>query len=135
VREVFHAAEGFAEVLVGEQRNRYALNHPRSGELILVSTPNSWQAYYWWRDDAQAPPFARTVDIHQKPGYDPVELHWDRATRSTPLDASLVRGSHGAPAVADDQRGLLLSSGCGVIGTSAVSDTDVAGMVLRQFGL
>ena len=74
----------------------------------LISTPNSWQAYYWWIDDARAPKFARTVDIHRKPGYDPVELHFDIATKSIPLDATLVKGSHGAPARDASQRGVLL---------------------------
>ncbi len=63
-----------AEVLVGEQRARYSMDHERSGEVIVISAPNSWQAYYWWLDDAQAPSFARTVDIHRKPGYDPVGI-------------------------------------------------------------
>ncbi len=76
---------------------RYDLDHDRAGDVILISTPNSWQAYYWWLDDANAPAFARTVDIHRKPGYDPVELFFDPATRSIPLDATLVKGSHGAP--------------------------------------
>ena len=93
----FAAATGIAEVLVGDERGKYDLNHPRAGEVILVSTPNSWQAYYWWLDDARAPKFARTVDIHRKPGYDPVEMHLDMATKIIPLDATLVKGSHGAP--------------------------------------
>ncbi len=98
VAALFRNQPGIAEVLVGDQRGRYALDHPRSGEVILVSSPNSWQAYYYWLDDANAPTFARTVDIHRKPGYDPVELYVDMATRSIPLDATLIRGSHGAPA-------------------------------------
>ena len=97
-------------MLVGEQRGRYGLDHPRSGELILVSAPNSWQAYYYWLADDKAPGFARTVDIHRKPGYDPVELHVDMATRSIPLDATLIRGSHGAPAVDPAQHTVLLAS-------------------------
>lgn len=78
--------------------------------MILVSTANSWQAYSWWLDDQKDPFFARTVDIHRKPGYDPVELNLDMATRSTPLDATLVEASHGAPVESDQQRGLLLTS-------------------------
>ena len=84
---------------------------------------------------AHAPPFARTVDIHQKPGYDPVELHFDPATRSIPLDAMLVRGSHGAPATTPAQQGVLLSSRPGVLGASSLRDIDVAPLVLRQFGI
>jgi hypothetical protein len=109
------------------------LDHPRSGEVILVSAANSWQAYYWWLDDALAPNFARSVDIHRKPGYDPVELHFDPGTRSIPLDATLVRGSHGAPVRSDAQRGVILASHDGVLPDGSLADRDVAGLVLRQF--
>ncbi len=76
-----------------------------------------WFTYHYWLDDARAPDFARTVDIHRKPGYDPVELFLDPALPLPklkiaatlreeslgfrdlmdviPLDASLVKGSHG----------------------------------------
>ncbi len=88
------------------------LSHSRSGELIALSRPDAWFAYPYWLDDACAPDFARTVDIHRKPGYDPCELFLTsrfRAMRKVfmkklgfralvdviPLDATLVRGSHG----------------------------------------
>ena len=100
--------------------------------MVLVSSPNSWQAYYWWNEDNRAPAFARQVDIHRKPGYDPVELFFDAATRTVPLDAGLVRGSHGAPAVADRQQGILLASRPDVLSESSLRDTDVAAMVLGQ---
>ena len=135
VAELFRAQEGIAEVLVGDERARYGLNHERSGEVLLISTPNSWQAYYWWLDDARAPGFARTVDIHRKPGYDPVELHFDMATRSIPLDATLVKGSHGAPARDVSQRGVIVASERGVFPMQVLADTDVCGLVLRQFGI
>ena len=133
VRGLFRSAEGIAEVLSGQTRAKYAMNHDRSGELILISTPNSWQAYYWWLDDSHAPPFASTVDIHRKPGYDPVELFFDAASKSIPLDASLVRGSHGAPALSPAQQGVLLSSQNGVFQSGVISDTEVADIVLQQF--
>lgn len=132
--ELFRGREGFAEVLLGDERARYALDHERSGEVVLVSTPNSWQAYYWWLDDARAPGFARTVDIHRKPGYDPVELFFDPATRSIPLDATLVKGSHGAPLADDNQRGVLLSSDPAVLSGQPLRDVDICGLVLREFG-
>ena len=132
VVDLFRRREGIAEVLVGPQRGKYHLVHERSGEIILISTPNSWQAYYWWFDAPQAPVFARTVDIHRKPGYDPVELHFDPATKSIPLDASLVRGSHGAPALDASQQGVLLASRRGVLESRSLRDTDVAAIVLRQ---
>ena len=77
---------------------------------MLISKPDQWFAYYWWLDDAKAPKFARTVDIHRKPGYDPVEMFIDMPTRSTPLNAGLVKGSHGYPADAPERRGVLLCS-------------------------
>ncbi|HEX4131791.1 MAG TPA: nucleotide pyrophosphatase/phosphodiesterase family protein [Pirellulales bacterium] len=135
VVDLFRKREGIAEVLAGDERARYELDHPRSGEVVLVSSANSWQAYYWWQDDARAPPFARTVDIHRKPGYDPVELHFDPATKSIPLDARRVRGSHGAPARDDAQRGIIVASQRGVLVGGNVADTDVFGLVLRQWGV
>ena len=135
VAGLFEGREGIAEVLTGADRGRYDLEHPRSGEVILISTPNSWQAYYWWLDDAKAPGFARTVDIHRKPGYDPVELHVEMPARAIPLDATLVKGSHGAPAHEESQRGMMLASQPGVLVGTVMADTDVCELVLRQFGI
>lgn len=133
VVELFHGAAGIAEILAGDDRARYALDHPRSGEVILVSEPHSWQAYYWWLDDQRAPGFARTVDIHRKPGYDPVELHVDMPGRTIPLDATRVKGSHGAPVHSDSQRGVIVASQSGVLTRPALADVDVFEVVLRQF--
>ena len=135
VAKLFRGREGIDEVLVGKERAKYALDHQRSGEVVLVSTPNSWQAYYYWLDDQRAPKFARTVDIHRKPGYDPVEMHLDMATKSIPLDATLVKGSHGAPPRDDNQRGVIIASEKGVLVGPAMADTDVSELVLRQFGI
>jgi predicted AlkP superfamily pyrophosphatase or phosphodiesterase len=134
VADLFRGKRGIAEVLVGDELARYALDHPRSGRVVLVSTPDSWQAYYWWLDDDRAPAFARTVDIHRKPGYDPVELFVDPATKSIPLDATRVSGSHGAPAVAPEQRTVLLVSRPGLLPGPTVADTDVFRVVTRQLG-
>ena len=88
------------------------LDHPRSGELIALSKPDAWFAYPYWLDDERAPDFARTVDIHRKPGYDPCELFMTSKVRAAirlgqkklgiryrmdvvPLDPSLIKGSHG----------------------------------------
>jgi predicted AlkP superfamily pyrophosphatase or phosphodiesterase len=92
--------------------NELELDHERSGELIALAKPNAWFAYYYWLEDAVAPDFARTVDIHRKPGYDPCELFMTSGLRAAlrlaqkklgmryrmdviPLDPKLVRGSHG----------------------------------------
>jgi hypothetical protein len=135
VAEVFRNQPGIEEVLVGDQRGRYAMDHARSGEVVLISSPNSWQAYYWWLSDDRAPGFARTVDIHRKPGYDPVELHLDFATKSIPLDATLIKGSHGVPAVDPGRQTVLLASRPILPTTPTVADTDVFGIVLKHFGI
>ncbi len=135
VKSVIYSDPSIDEVLGGEDLAKYDLRHERSGELVAISHPDAWQAYYYWLEDSEAPGFARTVDIHRKPGYDPVELFFDPATKSIPLDATLVRGSHGAPAVDSSQRGVLLCNQRGVFVEGPTADTDVADIVLRQFGI
>ncbi len=135
VVDVFRNQNGIAEVLAGNALDKYALGHERSGDVVLISAADSWQAYYWWREDSRAPAYARTVDIHRKPGYDPVELFFDFATKSIPLDASLVKGSHGAPAVSPAQRTVLMSSRPVLAGRSVLQDIDVCGLVLKEFGI
>ena len=135
---LFRDSPGIDEVLVGGERQKYQMDHPRSGEIILISAPNSWQAYYYWQEDDCAPPFAGTVDIHRKPGYDPVELFFDRATKSIPLDASLVAGSHGAPVQHTNQLGLFASSQAGILAKSGFEDGtlydhNVCQLILDQF--
>jgi predicted AlkP superfamily pyrophosphatase or phosphodiesterase len=95
------------------------LDHPRSGALVALARSDSWFTYYYWLDDDQAPDFARTVDIHRKPGYDPCELFMTSKLRAIarvaqkklgfrykmdviPLDATLVKGSHGLHADPED---------------------------------
>jgi hypothetical protein len=105
------------ELLDMEAKRARGLDHARSGDLIAIAKANAWFSYYYWLDDRKAPDFARTVDIHRKPGYDPVELFLDPSIPLIkakvawrllqkrlgmrmlmdviPLDATLVRGSHG----------------------------------------
>ncbi len=107
------------------------LDHPRSGELIALADSDAWFTYYYWLDDRRAPDFAPTVDIHRKPGYDPVELFmtsmpramWRLAQKKLgfrykmdviPLDATLVRGSHGLQNLPED--------GAVVVGPTPPSD-------------
>ena len=104
------------------------LDHPRSGELIVLAEPNAWFTYYYWLDDQVAPDFARTIDIHRKPGYDPCELFATSKMRAIarvaqkklgfrykmdviPLDATLVRGSHGLAAVRPEAGPLVIGPG------------------------
>lgn len=135
VARLFRGQPGIDEVVVGDDRARYDLVHERSGEVVLISTPQSWQAYPWWLDDGRAPPFARRVDIHNKPGYDPMEMHLDLAAMGISLDAGLNRGSHGAPARHPAQRGVIVASERGVFAGPALADIDVCELVLRQFGV
>lgn len=108
---------GVAAVLDEAGKHAAGLDHPRAGELVILADSDSWFTYYYWLDDARAPDFARTVDIHRKPGYDPAELFRDPADRTVkiralsalarkrlglrytmsvvPLDPAPVRGSHG----------------------------------------
>ncbi len=65
--------------------------------MIAVSEPDKWFAYYWWHELKKAPDFASNIDIHRKPGYDPVELFMNMETFKIPQNPELVKGSHGAP--------------------------------------
>ena len=93
-RELIAATPGVARVLAGEERGELGLDHPRAGDLVVLSEPDAWFAYPYWLDDRLAPDFARTVDIHRKPGYDPCELFFDptllwpkgRAIRAAPAE-------------------------------------------------
>jgi len=117
VRAALERTPGIDVVLDEGGKHRYGLDHARAGEFVVVAKPNAWFTYYYWLDDRKAPDFARTVDIHRKPGYDPVELFVDPSIKLVmlkmgyklfkrklgfrdllnviPLDASLVKGSHG----------------------------------------
>lgn len=117
VKTMIEQVPGVATVLDQEGQVAYGIEHPRSGELVAIADPDAWFTYYYWLDDARAPDFARTVDIHRKPGYDPVELFTDPRYKFPmlqvgrrlikkklgfrylmdviPLDATLVKGSHG----------------------------------------
>lgn len=102
---------GVQFVLTDKTKGIYHMHHPRSGELIAVSAPDKWFAYYWWHENEKAPDFAGTVDIHRKPGYDPLELFFDPKTKSIPMDTSLIKGSHGAPALSPEQMSLFILGG------------------------
>ena len=96
-RKALETIDGVERILDSTDKKELAIDHERSGELIAISARDRWFSYYWWHDENRAPDFAGKVDIHRKPGYDPVELFIDQKTKSIPLDASLVKGSHGRP--------------------------------------
>ena len=133
VVKLFEEQPGFQMVLSDEQREQVHLSHERSGDVVLVSADDSWQAYYWWLDDSLAPLYAHTVDIHRKPGYDPVELFFDFATKSVPLDATLVKGSHGVPAKRPEQQGLFVSNQPQLLTQETIKDTAIYELTLQLF--
>jgi len=122
-------------VLTGHERAAYNLDHERSGEVVLIARPNAWFAYYFWLDDAKAPAYARTIDIHRKPGYDPVEMFIDMPSKQTPLNATLVKGSHGYPATDASRQGVLVMSDAAACEAESLKDVDVAGICLSNFGI
>jgi len=85
VKALLEGLDGVAQVLDEEGKRAHGLDHPRSGELVALAEPDRWFSYYWWLDDDRAPDFARTVDIHRKPGYDPMELFLDPALHAPKL--------------------------------------------------
>lgn len=117
VADLLRRTNGIEQVLDREAQAGFGLDHPRSGELVAIAAPGAWFTYYFWLDDALAPDYARTVDIHRKPGYDPAELLFDPQLRWPKLrvarrlarkalglryymdviglDAGVVKGSHG----------------------------------------
>ncbi|HOX06552.1 MAG TPA: alkaline phosphatase family protein [Planctomycetota bacterium] len=95
VAEALRGASGVARVLDRLEQAGLNLDHPRSGDLVLEAAPGHWFAYDWWTDEAFAPPYAKTVDIHSKPGYDPLELFFAPDRKGTARDASLIKGTHG----------------------------------------
>jgi predicted AlkP superfamily pyrophosphatase or phosphodiesterase len=133
VRTLLENTDGVASVLDEGGKRAAGLDHARSGDFVVFSTENAWFTYYYWDDDRKAPDFARCVDIHRKYGYDPVELFLDpelsvpklrlawKLLRKKlgfrtlmdviPLDASLVKGSHGTCPAREDEWPVLIGTG------------------------
>ena len=113
VRSIIEKIPGVELVLGRDEQQHYHIGHERAGDLVVMSDARSWFCYYFWFDDSKAPDYARVVDIHKKPGYDPVEMFMTSKLRAAykllrkttglryvmdviPLDATLVKGSHGS---------------------------------------
>jgi hypothetical protein len=155
-REVLVALPGVESVLQGKERAAAGLDHPRAGDLVLLAKRDRWFAYYHWLDDAAAPDYARTVDIHRKPGYDPVELFLDPAKPMVkariagkvaarklgfrnlldviPLDASLVKGSHGLLPAKTDEGPLVIGSDP-ALAAAAFDQSAIRDLALRAMGV
>jgi len=95
IKMIFESNENIVNILDKKSQKSFRINHSKSGELILCAEKDSWFNYYWWVDEKFAPPFSFSVDIHRKPGYDPLELFLDKKTKTISQDTSLVKGSHG----------------------------------------
>jgi len=153
VHALLEGLDGVDQVLDAEGKRALGLDHPRSGELVVIAKPDRWFSYYYWLDDDRAPDFARTVDIHRKPGYDPVELFIDPAIRWPKLavgwrlakrklgfrqlldvislkDTQLVKGSHGRLPAKPEEGPLVMSSQPDLLPDGAVAATEFKQLVL-----
>jgi predicted AlkP superfamily pyrophosphatase or phosphodiesterase len=149
------ALDGVDRVLDRAGQSELGLDHPRAGEIVAISKPDRWFSYYYWLETSRAPDFASTVDIHRKPGYDPVELFLDPKLPApkaaigwrllkkglgfrtlmdviSPEDDTLVRGSHGR--VTDDSRKgpLFIGSEGALAGKGPLEATDVCELMLAH---
>jgi predicted AlkP superfamily pyrophosphatase or phosphodiesterase len=154
VRRIVGALPGVDCVLDRAEQRALGLDHPRSGELVALARHDAWFTYYYWLDDRHAPDFARLVEIHRKPGYDPVELFLDPAIRFPklsigwrlarralgfttlmdviPLDATLVKGSHGRDTVNSADGPIFISGEARLTPDGPVAATAVKGTILRH---
>jgi predicted AlkP superfamily pyrophosphatase or phosphodiesterase len=155
IRSLIESTPGVERVLDGAGKREFGIDHPRSGHLIAIAQPDAWFTYYYWQDDERAPDFARTVEIHRKPGYDPVELFldptirmpaltvgWKLARRKLgfrtlldviPLDATLVKGSHGRRVAATDvDAPVCISRQKDLFASTRLASTDICGLILEH---
>jgi predicted AlkP superfamily pyrophosphatase or phosphodiesterase len=154
VKGLLERLQGVDFVLDREGKHAAGLEHSRSGELVAVARRDRWFTYYYWMDDSKAPEYARTVDIHRKPGYDPVELFVDSNLRVPrvrvarrllqkklgfrylmdviPLDAALVKGSHGRLNEHAGEGPLVASTEASLLTGTSVRAVDIKEIVLRH---
>ncbi|NET40155.1 MAG: alkaline phosphatase family protein, partial [Cyanothece sp. SIO1E1] len=154
VKALIEAIEGVAFVLDEVGKQDYALDHSRAGELVAVAESDAWFTYYYWLDDDRAPDFGRTVDIHRKPGYDPVELFinpkilfpklkagltllkkklgFRYLMDLIPLDATLVKGSHGHLTHDLGDCPLLMTRSLQFLQSDVIGATDVFNVLLSH---
>ena len=154
VKKLLEATPGIGKVLDEEGKKAYHISHDRAGELVVVADKNSWFTYYYWLDDAKAPDFARTVAIHAKPGYDPVEGFADPNIKFLkakvgikvlkkklgfrylmdviPLDATLVKGSHGRTSEDTLDHPILVTQQSTLVKEAVVEPTDIYNLILEH---
>jgi len=154
IASLLSSTPGIEAVLDETGQRDHRVRHGRSGDLIAVADPDAWFTYYYWLDDRVAPDYARTVDIHRKPGYDPVELilnpamraptlqvGWKLARRKagfrtlldvTPLDATLVHGSHGRYGEWSDDGPCVIGQEADVFRSDHMNSVDVFSLIVRS---
>jgi len=147
VMNILRNTKGIELILDRDAQKEYHIDHERSGDLVLMSDKDSWFTYYFWLDDAVAPDYARCVDIHKKPGYDPMEVFMTSKLKAgykllrkklgfryvlniVPLDASMIKGSHGCITTPKEYHPVLITEN-GKQGTS-VSAVDIYHVIWEQ---
>ncbi len=154
VQQLLQRVDGIESVLDEAGKKEIGLDHERSGELVAISKPDKWFSYYYWLDDAVAPDFARTVDIHRKPGYDPAELFVDPKIKIPPLkvgkillrkklgfrylmdviplDAGMVKGSHGRLTDRREEGPLVMTSERHLLKSDVIPATGIKDLILNS---
>ena len=154
IKNQISSLSGIAQILDHETKKHFGLDHERSGDLVLLANSDAWFSYKYWLDDTKAPDFARTVDIHKKPGYDPLELFidpkihfpklklaWTLIKKKLgfrylmnviPLDESLIKGSHGSPFVSEDFWPVLLTKDPN---KNMFEPTEIKDLIMRKLQL
>jgi len=154
VKKLIAQQEGVEQVLSKDEIEQQHLNHDRCGDLVVVADKDSWFTYYFWLDDAKAPDYARMVDIHKKPGYDPVEMMTDPKDKLVmakvvgklikkklgfrtvmdiiPIDATLIKGSHGRIPEDTDDYPILISNNNSVSKDEVIEAVDVYQVIENQ---
>lgn len=149
IKALLSTIPGVSKVLDAKEKKANHIDHPRAGDLILIADTDKWFTYYYWLDDSKAPDFARCVEIFKKPGYDPVEMFMDpsnpliklkagyKLARKLsgfrylmdviPLDATLIKGSHGSPDCAKEFYPVFISKNKEV---DEIAPTDVYNLIL-----
>lgn len=153
IKNLLSHCPGIEHVWDKEAQKIHNIHHERSGELIAVAEKNAWFTYYFWLDDDKAPDYARTIDIHRKPGYDPLEMFFDPNIKYLPLkiggklikkklglrmlmdliplDASLIKGSHGRLPDAPEEGAIMI--GPKILQRNTLHMTDIHHLILDYF--
>ena len=156
VRMLLETLDGVSEIMDIDGKKEIGINHPRAGDFIAISDENAWFTYYYWIDEDRAPDFARTVDIHRKPGYDPAELFIDPSIRFpktriatrliqkklgfrmlmdvVPLDPTLVKGSHGCIPKNRADWPVLIAGKNAPLHSCEISSTDIHDIIVNSLG-